>query len=344
MTLHFEALIRTADPWAALDIDWVFKSMSMTSTFFQSQHGRSDKPGRHSPWKAKPCPLIQLAMPRYLCIIVIMHMYVHDLTVCAFVLRWFNNPLSGFQFSFSGGGTLHAAVPREAYPWALFVPRLRFHTTMVPCDVSLNNRHATVPPMWFWTTAQPFGNQFNLTLTIVLKTPSMNPWSTCLSHVVINIIMVTYFDVDPNQWNPTSPRALACLSDSFDEHMSAVRFCDQEDFDPLALKGVMNQPHGRNWVMVWVLFYFRFGHVCAGNLHPLEIKNRPLRFVDSITFLFSNGRCWHVHGTYSALMKRLGIRNNNIITCQHIANQPIQVENAWLMFLNMLRDCATILE
>ena len=109
---------------------------------FQSQHGRSDKPGRHSPWKAKPCPLIQLAMPRYDCIVVIMHMCVHMYVIVHVYCAGFTNPLSGFRFSFWGGGTLHAAVPREAYPWALLVPRLRFHT-MVPCDVSLNNQHAT---------------------------------------------------------------------------------------------------------------------------------------------------------------------------------------------------------
>lgn len=35
----------------------------------------------------------------------------------------------------------------------------------------------------------------------------------------------------------TGLRTLACLSDAFDEHMEVTRFCDQENFDLVALNG-----------------------------------------------------------------------------------------------------------
>ena len=120
------------------------------------------------------------------------------------------------------------------------------------------------------------------------------------------------------------PRALGAMADGLDEHMCLVRLADKEQVDLVELqsglhrfmasiqtwgfisKGIMNQ-HGfyftcTNYLLLMTYYLLRNPHC-----HPWFCFERAgPRFIETIEFLFAEGRCWKLNGTYAALCLPLG--------------------------------------
>lgn len=80
----------------------------------------------------------------------------------------------------------------------------------------------------------------------------------------------------------------SCMADSFDEHMAIVRYCDEEDFDPLSMRAPVGEEarifgiyrcEGNALILkpskvMWLLKDFQQGCDARGS-RPLQLVQLP---------------------------------------------------------------------
>jgi hypothetical protein len=124
---------------------------------------------------------------------------------------------------------------------------------------------------------------------------------------------------------PITPRALGAMADGLDEHMCLVRLADKEQVDLIELQSGLHRfmVSIQTWGFIWihkqwrdesqhVLFHmykqFSTHDMMTFKSSLVLLERADPRFQETIQFLFLEGRCWDLNGTYAALCLPLGFQ------------------------------------
>ena len=124
---------------------------------------------------------------------------------------------------------------------------------------------------------------------------------------------------------PITHRALGAMADGLDEHMCLVRLADKEQVDLIELQSGLHRfmVSIQTWGFIWihkqwrdesqhVLFHmykqFSTHDMMTFKSSLVLLERADPRFQETIQFLFLEGRCWDLNGTYAALCLPLGFQ------------------------------------